>query len=38
MKYEIIKVFDDDISELEIKDIINKKLSIIMNIIEFNQR
>lgn len=36
MKYEIIKVFDDDISELEIKDIINKKLSIIMNIIEFN--
>ena len=36
MKYEIIKVFEDDISELEIKDIINKKLSIIMNIIEFN--
>lgn len=36
MKYEIIKVFDDDISELEIKDIINKKLSIIMNIIEFD--
>lgn len=36
MKYEIIKVFDDDISELEIKDIINKKLSIIMNIMEFN--
>lgn len=36
MKYEIIKVFDDDISELEIKDIVNKKLSIIMNIIEFN--
>lgn len=36
MKYEIIKVFDDDISELEIKDIINKKLSIIINIIEFN--
>lgn len=36
MKYEIIKVFDDNISELEIKDIINKKLSIIMNIIEFN--
>ena len=36
MKYKIIKIFDDDISELEIKDIINKKLSIIMNIIEFN--
>lgn len=36
MEYEIIKVFDDKISELEIKDIINKKLSIIMNIIEFN--
>lgn len=36
MKYEIIKVFDDNISKLEIKDIINKKLSIIMNIIEFN--
>ena len=36
MKYEIIKVFDDDISELEIKDIVNKKLSIIMNIMEFN--
>mgnify|MGYP004630396991 CR=1 FL=1 len=36
MKYEIIKVIDDDISELEIKDIVNKKLSIIMNIIEFN--
>ena len=36
MKHEIIKVFDDDISELEIKDIINKKLSIIMNIMKFN--
>ncbi len=36
MKYEIIKVFDDKISELEIKDIINKKLSIIMNIMKFN--
>ena len=36
MEYEIIKVFDDDISELEIKDIVNKKLSIIMNIMEFN--
>lgn len=36
MEYKIIKIFNDNIGEFEIKDIINKKLSIIMNIIEFN--
>ena len=36
MKYEIIKVLDNKISELEMKEIINKKLGIIVNIMEFN--
>lgn len=36
MEYEIIMLFDNKFSELEMKDIINKKLSVIMNVMESN--
>ena len=36
MEYEIINVFNDNITEYEIKNIINEKLSVIAYIIEFS--